>query len=218
MAAVGGGGTTSTAPVDSTSSFNLLSAYVSSFTTTSSNPFTVTGTTSGFTVTGSGTATNGAVTSGTFESLPSLQRTVTVIGNVVANGQTVSLASSQVAWTDSNYIPRGQSGGDEYIVVTGTPTFPSTARVNDTGPIYTANRYTNSSKVTLNGTSTITYMVEADTASTVLVTLINTYRNTSSATTQTATAQFRINTSNIFTRIKETVVIPASSTSLTLTY
>ena len=218
LAACGGGGGGSSGPVASTSAFNVLAAYVSTFTNPSTNTFRVTGTSGSNQITGSGTATTGNVTSGTFEGLASLQRTTTVTGSFLVNGTSYPLAGSTVSWTDSNYVPRGESGGSEYIVITGTPTLPTSVHVGDTGPVYTANRYTSSTKTTPLGTLTTTYVVEADTASTALVTLINTYKSTSNVTTKVATAQFRITTANTFTRIKETLLDNTTNLSMTLTY
>ena len=58
--------------------------------------------------------------------------------------------------------------------------------------------------------------MEADTASTALVTLIKEEKNTSNVTTATSSTQFRITTSGAFTRIKETAV--AGTTTLIVTY
>lgn len=110
LAACGGG---SSGPVASTSAFNVVAAYVGTFTNPSANTFSVTGTSGSNQITGSGTATTGNVTSGTFEGLASLQRTTTVTGSFSVNGTSYPLASSSVSWTDSNYVPRGESGGSE---------------------------------------------------------------------------------------------------------
>ena len=217
MTACGGGGGGSSGPVASTSTFNVLAAYVSTFTSPSVNNFNISGSSGSTSVSGSGTATIGNVSSGTFEGQSALQRTTTVTGSFTVNGTSYPLNSSQVSWTDSNYVPLG-SVDNEYTVITGTPTLPTAVRVGDTGPVYTANRYTNSSKTTLLGTVTSTYVVEADTASTALVTLINTYKNTSNQTQKIGSAQFRITTANTFTRIKENLLDYTNNLTLTLTY
>jgi len=92
----------------------------------------------------------------------------------------------------------------------------STGAKTDEGTLYTANRYFSSTKAVLRGTSRATYVVEADTSSTALVTLIIEEKNTSNVTTSTSSAQFRITTADAFTRIKETIVEGAST--LTITY
>ena len=148
--------------------------------------------------------------------MPALQKTTTSAGSIVDNGQTAPLNSLSISWVDSNYVPKGNSGGSEYLVVTGTPTFPTAARINDTGTFYTANRYASSTKAVLNGTRTASYLVEADTASTALVSYIIEHKNTSNVTTSKSTQQFRITPTGTFTRIKENLV--EGTTSLTITY
>jgi hypothetical protein len=218
LAACGGGGGGGTpAPVASTQTFDLRAAYVALFTTPSSNQFTLSGTIEGASVTGSGTATSGSVSSGTFEGLASLQRSQTISGTLSGNGQTIPLTVTSTDWTDSNYVPRG-STGDEYEVVSGTPTIPTTARVNDTGMLFTAITYPDSRKQFRTGTVDVSYVVEADTATTAIVKLIRTYRDTGSTITNISTATFRIDATNRFVRLNETLVSPADQTNLTVTY
>jgi hypothetical protein len=218
LAACGGGGGGGTpAPVASTQTFDLRAAYVALYTTPSSNQFTISGTIEGTSVTGSGTATSGSVSSGTFEGLASLQRSQTISGTLSGNGQTIPLTVTSTDWTDSNYVPRG-STGDEYEVVSGTPTIPTTARVNDTGMLFTAITYPDSRKQFRTGTVDVSYVVEADTATTAIVKLIRTYRDTGSTTTNISTATFRIDATNRFVRLNETLVSPADQTNLTVTY
>jgi hypothetical protein len=168
-------------------------------------------------ISGSGTATTGNTTSGTFEGQSALQRTTTVTGSFTANGTTFPLNGSTVDWVTTNYVPLG-SVGTAYEVVTGTPTLPTAVHVGDTGTVYTGNRYTTSAKTTLLGTVVTTYVVEADTAATVLVTFINTYKNTSNVTTRTTTSQLRVTTSNTYTRVKDTLLDITNSQNLTITY
>lgn len=218
LAACGGGGGGGTpAPVASTQTFDLRAAYVALYTTPSSNQFTISGTIEGTSVTGSGTATAGSVSSGTFEGLASLQRSQTISGTLSGNGQTIPLTVTSTDWTDSNYVPRG-STGDEYEVVSGTPTIPTTARVNDTGMLFTAITYPDSRKLYRTGTVDVSYVVEPDTATTALVKLIRTYRDTGSTITDISAATFRIDATNRFVRLNETLVSPADQTNLTVTY
>jgi hypothetical protein len=217
LAACGGGGGGSSGPVASTSSFNLLATYAATFSGPQVNNFTLTGTSGSTSISGSGTATTGNTTTGTFEGQSALQRTTTVTGSFTANGTSYPLNSSCVDWVTTNFVPLGIVC-TEYEVVTGTPTLPTAVHVGDTGTVYTANRYSSSSKTTLLGTVTETYVVEADTASTVLVTLIDTYKNTSNVTTKTESSQLRITTSNTYTRVKDTLLDVTNNLSMTLTF
>jgi hypothetical protein len=217
LSACGGGGDGGgDAQVLSTGSFNLQAAYKSNFTATNSYKFNISGTYGSFPVSGSGSAIVGAVTSGVFEGQSALQHTTSILGSFLANGQTIPLATSAVYWVDTNYMPRG-SVATEYVVINGTATIPTAAKVNDTGSLYVANRYRNSTKTQLLGTTTVTYVVEADTATTALVTLISVDKNTNGTTTQTSTEQYRVTTANTITKIKETTVDNLNSLNLTLT-
>jgi hypothetical protein len=126
------------------------------------------------------------------------------------------LNTSSVSWVDSNYIPVGESGGTDYVVVTGVPSIPTSVRVNDTGTLYTANRYSNSTKTLLRGTKTVTYVVEADTASTALISLISTEKDNFSTTTSTSAGQIRVTPAGALTRVKESGLI--GDTALIITY
>ncbi len=216
MTACGGGGGGGTAtPVASTDTFPLTTILANSL-QSSSNTFTISGTSSGATIAGSGTITRGSLSAGAFEGVAAQQRTTTVTGSFTLNGTSYALNTSIVDWFDSNNIPVGESGGTDYVVVTGTPTVPATVRVNDTGTLYTANRYSNSTKSVLRGTETVTYVVEADTASTALLTLIVTEKDNSNTTTSTSSTQVRITPAGALTRLKETSL--EGSTSLVITY
>lgn len=211
----GGGNTEPTGPVASTETFQLRTAYVNYVTETRSLPFTVTGMTSGHSVTGSGTATQGALTSTTFESQAAQQKTTTVTGSITANAVTTPLSSSSTTYVDSNYNPLGSSGTD-YKVVTGGTSIPTTARVNDTGTWYSTIRYASSTKATQRGTGTVSYVLEPDTASTALLKIILTERDNSNNETSRSTVTFRMTPAGALTRISETSV--QGSTSLTLSY
>jgi hypothetical protein len=212
----GGGGDGGTpAPVASADTFPLTTVYANTL-QSSSNTYSISGVVNGVAVTGSGTVTRGALSSGTFEGSSAQQRTTTSTGSIVANGQTIPLNTSSIGWFDSNYLPLGSSGGEEYVVVVGSAVIPATVRVSDTATVYTANRYSDSSKTVLLGTDTVSYVVEADTATTALLTLISTERDTSNTLTSTSAQQVRITPSGTFTRIKETLL--EGSNTLTFTY
>jgi len=215
---LGGGGTY--APVTSTESFPLMTVFRNIFTSSSSNKFTISGTAfkGEIEITGSGTVTNGNLSAGTFEGLPALQRTVTLKGSFVSDGETTPLTVSCIEWVDLNYVPKGESCESEYVVVTGTPTIPTVTRVNDTGTLYTANRYESSTKEVLLGTKSVTYVIETDTTSTALLTLFSVEKSISNVETKTISEQFRITPTGTFTRIKDTVVIEGIIRSLTLNF
>lgn len=213
LAGCGGGG--SSGPVVSTETFQLRTAYVNYITDTRSLPFTVSGTVSGTTVTGSGTLTSGTLASTTFENQPALAKTTTVTGTLSASGQTAPLATTTTAYVDSNYNPLGFNATD-YTVITGSSAIPTTARINDTATWYSAIRYSSSSKTLRRGTTTASFVLEPDTASTALLKIIEIQKDTSNAVTSTATTTFRMTPAGALTRLSESVI--QGTTTLTLAY
>lgn len=212
----GGGGTpVSSGPVASVETFQVKSAYVNYVNDSRSLPFTISGTASGVSVTGSGTVTQSTLTNTTFEGLPVLQKVTTMTGKVVGNGVSVPLSTTATSYLDSNYALKGSSS-DEYLVVTSGGNIPATAKVNDTGNLYNANRYTTSSKTTLLGTTAVSYVLEPETASTALLKLVQVNKNTAGTVTTNSTLTFRITPAGGLTRLSESAV--SGTTSLTITY
>jgi Cu/Ag efflux protein CusF len=217
LSACGGGGGGVSGPVASTETFSLAKVWANMLTTPSSHKITISGTIDGVAVTGSGTTTFSNLSAGTFEGLPAQKQTQSGTASLVRNGQTTPVNFSTDTWVDSNYTPKGETDADnDYVVVTALGNLPTDARINATGTLYTANRFATSTKAVLNGTRTATYLIEADTASTALVTMTLEHKNTSNVTTSKSTQQFRITPTGTFTRIKETTVY--DKTSLTITY
>jgi len=216
LSACGGGSNpTSTGSIASTETFQFRTAFDNYVKETRSLPFTLTGISSGYNVTGSGTATFGALTRASFESQAAQQKTVTVTGSMTVNGVTVPLSSSSTSFVDFNYNPLGTIG-DNYVVVTNGTTIPTTAKVNDTGILYSTTLYSSSTKAVRRGTETVAYALEPDTASTALLKIIVTERDTNNTQTSIATITFKITTAGALTRISETYV--EGTTSLTFTY
>ena len=210
-----GGGGGSSGPVTSTETFQLRTAWVNYVTDSRSLPFTMTGTVSGASLTGSGTVTQGTLTSTTFESAAALQKTTTATGSLTVNGNTVPLSTSTTNYVDSNYSPLGSNGTD-YAVVSNSVTIPTTARVNDTGTWYSTVRYSSSAKTTRRGTATVSFVLEPDTASTALLKIIDIERNTTNTVTSTSTVTFRMTPAGGLTRISESAV--EGTTTLIATY
>jgi hypothetical protein len=211
----GGGGGSSFTPVTSTETFQLRTAWVNYLTDSRSLPFTVSGTSSGIRITGSGTLTQGGLSAGVFEGVSAIQKTSVVTGSITSNGTTAALSTSTTEFVDSDYYPLGSSGY-EYTVVNGTATIPQTAMVNDTGTLFTENRYQTSAKAALLGTNTMTYIVEPDSATTALLKLIEVEKSTAGTTTGTTTITYRMTPSGGLTRLSE--VYSDSTDTLTITY
>jgi len=217
LAACGGGGDGPLTPEATSPTYDLRAAYVAMLTTPSTLRFVASGTLDGIGITGLGTTTSGAVTSDTFEGQPALQRSETISGTLNGNGQTFPLNVTSTDWTDSDHVPRGITG-EAYAVVLGTPIIAKAERANDSGNLFTANTFQDSSKNLQVGTVVASYMVQPDTPSTAIVKLVRTYRDNQSVITRIATKTFRIGQTNRLAPLSETLESPASQTNLTLNY
>ncbi len=169
----------------------------------SSKNFNISGYVNGMEVTGSGTVTRGAFSTGIFEGVSANRQIKTLTGEFAVGGTTVPMSSYVFDWVNSNYEPLGKSGGDDYFVVRGVPTFPATVRVNDSGALYSAEIYNNSSKSGYIGTVSVTYVVEADTATTALLRIITEERNAFGMIKSTLQSEVKIWPSGEFELIKE---------------
>lgn len=201
-----GGSSSPSGPVVSNETFQVKTAYNNSLLDTGTTSFRASGNyvTGGNTypVTGSGSTTLGALTSSSFQGTPGYSKTSVITGSVTINGQTRPLASTSTQYVDLNYNPLGNSG-DEFTEVTTSNPVPVTAKVNDTGNWYQANRYTNSSKNTLLGTRSVSFALLPDTATTAILTIITIDKNTQGTTTSTYTTKSRITPAGVMTRLSE---------------
>jgi hypothetical protein len=219
LVACGGGGDSGpAAPVVSTESYQFRNVYVNYITTSQTKQYTISGTSSGVAVTGTGVVTFGNVSPANFEGRAVLSRSVTATGSLVVNGQSVPLNTTSTAYFDSNYNPVG-GVSTEYEVINSTPpSIPQTVKIGDTGILYTFNRYPTSTKAFSLGTNTVSYVIEPDTATTALVTIIGTEKDTSGKLTSSSSAVFRATASGNITLVKETSTDYTSNTTLTATY
>ncbi len=219
IAACGGGGgdagVPAPTPVVSADIFQVKTAYINYFNDTATYPFTISGTVSGYSVSGSGSLAQSSVTGGTFEGAAALQETSTVNWSLMINGQSSTFTDTQTAYVDSTYVPLGWAG-DEYVMVTSAATIPVTAMVNDKGIWHTANRYATSAKTTLLGTEVTSFELAPDTAVTALLKITQVDKDTLGNIEMTATATFRMTPAGALTRLSENAV--DATTSLTLTY
>jgi hypothetical protein len=217
LAACGGGGGTSapTGPVTSTLSFPLQTGYRTLIANGAANNFTISGT-----CTGSGSHTVGAAnTATTFEGSAALSAASTWT-MTFTNCTPSSTAVTSTTYYDSNYLPRGFSSvGTNYGVYQTAPTIPSTVMVGNTGTIGTETLYTNSTKTVGNGTTVVSYVVEADTANTAIVNLIARIYNAGGTLTATEQDRYRIDATGTLTPVSADVQYSYTSTThLVLTY
>lgn len=181
----------------------------------SSNSFDVSGVIEGRPVTGSGTVTRGGLQLGEFEGAAAKFNTTRGTFSLNVDGENVSLNTVNYNWYSLNSKPVG-SAGEEYAVVVGNSFIPEIVRVNDAATIFTARRYSDSSKSLPLGTLTLSYIVEADSAIVAKLTLVFLERNINNVITQTKTEQYRITTTGAVVRTKQT--LNGQNSELTLTY
>jgi hypothetical protein len=214
LVACGGGGDSGSAapvvptgPVASTETFAFKTAYVNLVTTSQTKTFKISASGAGQSVSGSGTVTFGSLSPATFEGKTALTRSITASGSLAGNGQAITIPiSSSNEYYDSNYNPLGESDDTEYAVIDNIPpSIPQTVKVGGSGVLYTFMRYNSSTKNTLLGTSVYSYVVEPDTATTALVTVVETVKDTAGKVTVTSGSVFRITPSGGVSLVKETV-------------
>lgn len=201
LAACGGGGGGSSGPATSTLTFNVGSAL---------QAITASGQTANFSVsasngcTGSGSYAVGApTTSTTFEGNAALS-SVSMLNISYANCTPATISNTVTNYYNSNYAPLGASG-DSYLVYTGAFNVPSTAKVGDVGIIGNAIRYSNSTKTTRTGTAQLSYVVEADSDTTAMITVATKAYNSSNTLETTQLTKYRINASNTLTLVSLTI-------------
>ena len=205
----GGGSSTASGPVASTNTFNVRSGY----TRLSASGFSKTLAISG-TCTGTLTITDApATTSATFESQSALSGSSVM--SATLNGCTpASSISTETRYFDSNYAPLGYSvvGGD-YGVWASPAVLPTSAKVGDVAIVGTINKFSNSSRTTSTGRQEISYVIEADTATTAIANLISKSYNSSNTLTSTEQDRYRVAADGSLTLISMDIQYANGSTT-----
>ena len=211
----GGGGGGSPGPVASTLTFPLATANENLINKGYTLNLSVTGTQvykgNSYAVTGSVTLAQSTPTTSTFEGQTAWLNTQSMNGSVTVLSITVPITSSAQVYSTTNYAPLGQVSSGSYYVMQGTPTMPSTGKVGDTAVIGTFNGYTDSTKpIPLLGTAKISYAVEADTASTAIVNLLEEDYDTSNILNASTQTRWKIDSSGnvTFVSVRLTGTVP----------
>ena len=219
----GGGDSPTTAPAPM--EFQVRTAYLNKLTMSSGvKKFKLTGNLveRGLTesISGDGTEDVGVATAATLGSMPTQKITTVVRGSAVVANRNVSLDSIKEMHLDSNNNPvalisneYNDENGYLYLLITSITPIPQTARINDSGNLYAANRYrTNTSTgSTLVGTYVASYAIQEDTATTALFVLTGTLKDTAGKTLMTETERYRMTQSGTVAKISKTVVSYSSN-------
>jgi hypothetical protein len=219
----GGGGGDAAAPsgpVTSTLSFPLETAYKTLIAYGLTKSFTVTSTSP--TCSGSGTRTSApAATAATFEGVAALSAAHTLTISLT-NCTPASSAQTSTNYYDSNYVPLGfNTVGGHYGVYLTPLTIPTSVTVGGTATVGTETIYTDSTKATVYGTIVLSYVVEADTATTAIVNLIAKSYNASSTLLWTEQVRYRIAATGALTPVSADIQYASASGStmhMILTY
>lgn len=204
----GGGDSSSTAPIASTATFPLRSAYQALVSQSEINSFSISGT-----CTGSATETRSAATAATFEGVPGVSTTTTLTGTY-SNCTPASFAVTSVGYYDTNYKPVGSENlGTDYAVYSTNNDLPTSVKVGDTAQFAAVDVYASSTKQVGSGTRVLSYTVEADSSNTAIINFIAKVYNASNQLLATQQSRYRINTSGQLTAISKDIQYSTTSTS-----
>lgn len=112
-------------------------------------------------VTGALTFTLGAATSTTFNGTAALQTTETVTGTLTIEGQSAPLNSFSTSYLNLSYQPLAYSTTGSFCEATNPIVYPETASVGQSGNLGVFTCYTDSTKTTVTGSETGTYIAAA---------------------------------------------------------
>ena len=182
LSACGGGGgdggvSTSSVTTTPNPTFPLAQAVANSLSSERVIDYDLSGNTDSATVTGSGTITYGAAfetnfVNADFEDQAALAQTVTTTGTETENGTTLPYVSTVTAYYTTNYDPLGITSIGSYCAVQGSPSYPSSVKVGDTGSLSSSDCFQDSTMAGKIGTDVAVYVIEEDSATTAIVNII----------------------------------------------
>jgi hypothetical protein len=182
----GGGDAGSSAPTVSAPAQAAIRAYAQAAVTEN---YTV-----GGSCTGTAKITKSATQAGTFEGSSAFVANETLASNLPNCGGASS--ETQSTFYDANYDVLGSSfPGEEYVRRTGTVTpLPASVRAGDSGSYATYALFTDATRTVPLGTRTVTWTVEADSASSLVLTLVLRDTTPAGAADGTQRTRYRITT------------------------
>jgi hypothetical protein len=197
----GGGSSSSSTTATSTLTFPAAQAISNFFSNRQSVDYILTGQGGAGPIAGSGTITFYNPVAVTFEGKPALDQLETIKGPLSGGG--VYDFETHNYYT-TNYDPVGDSvinagsSYQAYCVVQGNDTYPSSVKVGDSGNLGTSDCYQDSTKTVATGMSVDSYAVSADTAKTVIISLITNLYSLANQPTNSFQVRFRVDdTGNI---------------------
>jgi hypothetical protein len=212
LSACGGGGGGDGGAPPSPLSFNLRNALQAASASGQNATFSVV---SSNECSGTGTYNAAVPIAGAqFEGQPALS-SVTVLTITYTDCTPPFFSSTVTGYSDANYTPLGASG-EAYLVYTQPITVPTTVKVGDVGIIGNAIRYSDSSKSLQTGLGQLSYIIEADTESTAIFSIITKFYDSGNSLEATQLTRYRINSDNSV-RLLSLLIQSAAGDSVTLT-
>lgn len=219
LTACGGGGgggnaTTPTGPVISLLSFPLRSA----MTTLVLNGFAKTFTVSGSCV-GTGSKSAGAATTATtFEGVSAVASVETFV-MTLSNCTPASTNQPLTSYYNTSYMPLGMNAvGVNYGVYAPPPVVPASVVVGNSGVFGTENLYADSTKAVSHGRIDGTYIIEAETATTVLLNLIGKTYDASGVLSLTEQDRYRVAAAGALVPVSADIVQVTPAMHMLITY
>jgi hypothetical protein len=201
----GGGGSSATSSgsvVVSTQSYPFRTAYTNLVNSTATLPYTVTSGAQN----GAGNLWQSALSNSTFQSLAVMAKTVTASTFMNVNGVSTPSPLTVTYYFDSNYLPVGSIEGADCTKVKGAVNIPSTVKVGDSGLMYSFSRFGSCISVFENRFGTVTYAVEPESATSVLVKLTEIQKDVLNQVAKTVTTTISVDISGQAKRISEVSV------------
>jgi hypothetical protein len=194
MSACGGGGSADAPVTASTGVFNLQSPWRARVVAGSNDRFNVSGTCRGTAVM---TAT--PARAATFEGVAGFSA-VNTVSTTFADCTPSTSSSTSTDFYDANLSPLGSSSPDEYVKFqTPPPALPTVLKVGDSAVYAGYTVYGDSSKARVVGSRVLSYAVEADTATSVIVNLSSRDFDPSSRLLYTEQQRYRLDSTGLLT-------------------
>lgn len=201
----GGGSSSSSTPAPAAAvTVPLLAAIQGSVSTSHAYNFNVTGfwSTAGNTLTGSGSRTVSAGVSSVVNGTTYTKVTGTTLGSATAsNGTVLNLNTTGIEYLNpTTYASVLIDDGDAYAVYS-TYTYPTTITSGDTGQYATAVIYSDSTRTTVIGSATFTYVTSANTNDSITMKQIVNVYNTGNQQTLQSISTSTISTAGVSTLV-----------------
>lgn len=214
LAGCGGGGGDSSNPtaVAATTPFNLQGGYQALVVSGANNAFMLSGD-----CTGAATISTTPAVQATFEGVDGFASTQTSTIQFTGNCSTTSTTGRGTTYYDAAYTQIGlQTIPGEYDVCTTLPTLPpalpTSVMVGASGTIETLNTYADSTKASQTGTRVLSYVIEADTATTAIANLVTKAYNPSNQLLSVQQSRYRIAADGSFSIVSIDVQFSTTST------